>query len=192
MHLRRKVVVASEQHSIPAKTVGWKPAVFSVNSQELCRRRWRHRSLIKLQHPEETSCRSRADCSVDIPVHMKFIVTLSHRLLIAHCSSQCHLSPITLYYANSSLNGYCSARHQCCHSSDWQLQNMCSMGCHLLQKHWFFSDTLFCLCVTLRFKHDTHTSNGNWERLRLYKRSRTRNGNSPLNCKHLFWFLRYL
>lgn len=51
----------------------------------------------------------------------------------AHCSlflPLCHLSPITPYYANSSLHGYCSARHQWCHSSDWQLQNMSSMGCH--------------------------------------------------------------
>ncbi len=98
-----------------------------------------------------------------------------------HCSlflPQCHLSPKTPYYANYSLHGYCSARLQCCHSSDWQLQNMCSMGCHLLQKHWFFSDMLFCLCVTLRFKHDTHThtTHRNGERWRLCKRSRRRDG----------------
>lgn len=139
---------------------------------------------IKLQQPMETSPPSQP-CWLWCwhiswhRAHCYFVyLTVTQA---AHCSlflPQCHLSSITLYYANSSLHGYCSARHQCCHSSDWQLQNMCSMGCHLLQKHWFFSGTLLCLCVTLRFKHDTLTSHGNLERLRLNKRSRRRGGNA--------------
>lgn len=106
----------------------------------------------------------------------------------AHCSlflPQWHLSPITLYYANSSMHGYCSARHQCWHSWDWQLQNMCSMGCHLMQKHCFLSDTLLYLCVNM-----TQTSHRNWQRLRLYKMS-IKNGIKtqwvpPADFKHFF------
>jgi len=93
----------------------------------------------------------------------ELIVTLliwqPHSLLIAHCYPSRHFSPITLYNAHSSLQGYCSARHQCCHYLDWQLHNMYSMGCYPLQKHWFFSHTSLCLCITLRFKDDKA---GNW------------------------------
>lgn len=101
-------------------------------------------------------------------VHFYFVyltVTQPSQSSLFH--PQCHFFSITLYYANSSLHGYCSARHQCCHSSDWQLLNMCSRGCHLLQKHGSFQKhcsvyaSLWDLNIT-RSHRPKFLPRGNW------------------------------
>lgn len=81
--------------------------------------------------------------------------------LAVHCTfflPECHLSTITLYYANSWLHECCSVRHQCCHSLDWQLQNT-GLSSPAETLVLFKYSMLLCLCVTLRFKHDKA---GNW------------------------------
>lgn len=116
---------ASEHHS----KFSWKPAAFRVRRYAAagggglmfpCRTR------SKCSVPAETpSCHSSADCW-----HIRWHKLHCYFAYLtvtpaAHCSlflPHCHLSPITLYYANSFLNGYCGVWHQCCHPSDWRLQ----------------------------------------------------------------------